>query len=250
MKKFSILLISLTYLSCNSDDAPDFMKSTGKITTEKREISGDFSTIIAYKNIDVYVKEDTFYNVSVEAGKNLLPKITTKVINGVLDIDNKNEFNFVRKYNTPIKVTVTLPVLKNILVFDQASAYGLDTIRSSQINGRDNALGITNQSGGVVDLKLNVFYTLLSSIKTGSTKLSGKNGVIEAYVTGSGKLAAYNLENSIAYIYHYGFNNVEIGAKDILEGDINNTGNIYYKVYSPNLKVTRKIRNAGKVLEK
>jgi len=84
------ILITLSLVAGCSKKKNDCMKSTGKIVFEERTV-GSFKTLEVYNNVNVIVTHGTTYAVTVEAGENLLEKITVDVKGDTLVIKNKNK---------------------------------------------------------------------------------------------------------------------------------------------------------------
>ncbi len=110
MKK-NILLPLLSFLlvlqfSCKNDPLADCFYSTGKITSESRECSQNFSTITVYDNINLIYTDDSVASIRVEAGNNLLSDITSDITDGNLILHNNNRCNWVRRFDIPVNIYV------------------------------------------------------------------------------------------------------------------------------------------------
>ena len=77
MKKF-IYILTITFLGCNSEQAPDCFQTSGKI--ERIELSvDDFSRILVKQNVELIIKQEPFFKVEIEGGKNLLNEVKAEV---------------------------------------------------------------------------------------------------------------------------------------------------------------------------
>src|SRR5687768_15052079 len=98
-------LISLS--SCSKDDWCNCLKSEGPQTTQIRDLA-EFTAVELDHNIDLVVKQDTFYKVEVTCGKNLLDGISTEVNYGKLVLNNNNKCNWLRDLDNKFTVTINV----------------------------------------------------------------------------------------------------------------------------------------------
>src|ERR1035437_4176093 len=92
--KISVALFLVALFStCKKENLCDCIKRTGAIVTETRTING-FDSIVVQDNMNVFIIQDPNFEVKVEAGKNIVPLITTSVVNGTLTISNNNRCNW------------------------------------------------------------------------------------------------------------------------------------------------------------
>ncbi len=120
LKQIKIILILFAVLflsSCKKENSCDCFKRTGTIVTVDREVSG-FDKLFIEDNLNVYITQDSVFDVKIESGENLISLIKTEVTaDGTLFIRNKNRCNWTRSYDKPFNVYVTMPVL-NFLTSD------------------------------------------------------------------------------------------------------------------------------------
>ena len=82
------------------------IEGSGNVTTEKRNVQGDFKSIEVSNAIDLVIEQSDKTEIIVEADDNLQKEITTNVENGNLLFACKyNSFNNI----TSKKVTVKMP---------------------------------------------------------------------------------------------------------------------------------------------
>ncbi len=101
--KYLFFTFSLLFISCDKEEAWDCIKSTGEITTETR-ILENFNKIVLYDNINLWMIQDSTAYIEITAGKNLIPKISIEIENGILIIKNENKYNWLRSYKYSIDV--------------------------------------------------------------------------------------------------------------------------------------------------
>ena len=108
--KYCLLFVPLLLMaSCNSPDAPDCLKSTGRTTIVERYTGSVPRVLEVYDNIDVYLTQDSATEIRIEGGKNILPdvKLEEKAA-GHYVLRNRNTCNWVRSYKRKIKAHIRL----------------------------------------------------------------------------------------------------------------------------------------------
>lgn len=104
-----LLIISFTAISCTRDN---FGESGEKIS-ENRYLPL-FHTIIVKNNINLFLKQDTFYSVEVRCDKNLIDNVLTYVReDSILVCENLNKCLFCG-YDNWIDIKVTFPDISRI----------------------------------------------------------------------------------------------------------------------------------------
>lgn len=182
--KFIIVtLTALLFASCDLATKINGITGSGNVTTEKRNINGDFTEVAVSNAIDLVLEQSDKVEVIVEADDNLQDGITTKIRNGKLEIKCKyNGFNNI----TSKKVIVRAPLIESIEVSSAASAKNLGVIKGSEIN-------IDGSSAATVDLNIEAEKIYCDASSASSIILKGK-GLNGNYKTSSaGTIKAANL---------------------------------------------------------
>lgn len=217
-----LILFSFLLLTLSCKNTPDCFKSTGKITTELRTPALRFHKIQLRDRIDLFISIDTFYQIEVIAGKNLLPKIVTEVHDHTLFIWNANTCNVVRDTEKRIQVHITMPSLESIDHLGYGDIVCEDTLTVDSLN-------VHNEGNGDIHLKLNtrVFYG--DSYAVGDLYLQGKTEYFYYHMNGTNYLRAKDLTvNNYAYLSHYGIADAYIRIRGGFEGEIKGSGNVHY----------------------
>ena len=234
MKKLTcLLLIVCLYASCNSENAPDCLQTTGSIVQQTKEVP-QFSKIRVNEGIHLVVKQGTTYEVQIQSGKNLINDIEAKVVDDRLILSNNNTCNLFRSYeNTTAFVTVpNLIEIRSSTQFDVRSD-GVLNFADFTIISEDFA-DTTAQSVGNFYLNLNcdefrlVFNNLSNAFMEGTV---GEASI--EFESGNGRFEGENLLIENATIFHRGTNDIIINVTNSLQGDIVSTGNIIV-VSTPN----------------
>ena len=115
--KYSNIIIAILVIvlvsACKKENRCDCIKRTGTIISETRSING-FDKFYVEDNINVFLTQDSAFEVKVQAGENIVPLIETVVTDGTLYIRNNNRCNWVRSYKEPFNVYIKMPVIKYI----------------------------------------------------------------------------------------------------------------------------------------
>lgn len=235
-----ILTLSILLFSCDSETAFDCIKKPGTIETQRIE-AGSFDKIVLEDNIDLVISTgDT--SVLIVSGKNLLPKISFVTANNILTITNVNKCNWTRQY-TAATVYLTHPDLKEIQLLGYGNLTSEDTLSISKLRI------ISLESPSDVDLTLSGFKLYISSNNISNFHLNGMVSELSAGLYyGDGILDASNLRVENAYITHSGTNTMKINTRGLLEGSINNVGNL--EIYSAPSEMKIEINGKGKIIKK
>jgi len=107
------LILTLFLSSCGFDiNFGDFgtgKKGNGVVTSETREITGDFTVVSASEGLDVYVTDGNEFEITVEADENIIDLIATDIKNDRLRIHAIENIGRATK-----KVFVTLPEISGL----------------------------------------------------------------------------------------------------------------------------------------
>ncbi len=219
---FAMLVVSGIVFSCKKENMGDCFKSTGDISVEYRTLAA-FDTIEVDDNVNVFITNDTFFEVKVEAGENLIPLVKTKVENNTLKINNDNTCNWVRSFEIPINVYVTMPT--------PGALYSLGVGNIKSLNAlTDRTLIIKMTNSGDVDLELGLPHLLCNiSAANGNMYLRGNVPVFEVFCIGTTIVSASDLLTEKTYIQTWGTGDMHVNASVEVGANINWVGNVYYK---------------------
>ncbi|MCH8319078.1 MAG: DUF2807 domain-containing protein [Bacteroidetes bacterium] len=233
---FIAFISLLLFTTCGKENSFDCLKSTGTIITEKRNLP-DFNSIFIEDNIDVYIVQDTFRNVKIEAGKNIISNIKTEVTEKTLFIKNANKCNWVRSYKKKIKVFVTTNDLITITHDGEGLITSNDTLTDTLF------LHITG--AGDIKLNINAKQIWLAMYVLGNVELSGETDRLNASVNSFGHLLTKDLICKECDILSTGEGDAYIHCEKSLKATIRHVGNIYF--YG-NPEVERIITGDGKIV--
>lgn len=113
--RYFIIIASMTLLlnACKKENNP-CLKSTGSIQREMRSVPDNIRVIKLEKNINLFIEQDTFNAIVIEAGENLMDFIDTDVEGDMLTITNNNKCNFLRSFRKDINAYLTIKDIDSV----------------------------------------------------------------------------------------------------------------------------------------
>lgn len=224
MKMKAILVLSLMlsgffFYSCSKEKTFDCIKSTGDTNKEDRYFD-NFSIIEVYDNINVILVQDLAGKITLEAGENLLPKITCEQNGNKIIIRNKNTCNWVRSYKHPMNVYLGVNQIKSIL----QKGYGKI---SNQEYLKTDTLGINCLEYGDVDLTLESRFIGFIADSHTSLRLAGKSNSIAGSCFKNASVNTEQLKVKWVVIANYSLLDTKIYCDSFLQAKTGSSGNIY-----------------------
>lgn len=215
-------VLLLFFVSCNKETAPDCFKRNGEETTITR-YTERFTTLILNSDMDVELVQSQEARLELSGGKNVLLKVSNDVNNGMLEIDNKNNCNFVRGYKRKIQVKVYCPSIRRI------RNKGVGNISMPQGFTVDS-LEVSTESVGDVHVNGNFDELVVNTGSHGDVYVKGNANRFYAYIAGTNYLKAEGLRSKYVYTNTNCLGDcfVDLSATQLFEYVITNNGNIYY----------------------
>ena len=201
MKKFHFTKISIAlffvvlFSTCKKENLCDCIKRTGTIVTETRAITG-FDSIVALDNMNVFIMQDPNFEVKVEAGKNIVPLITTEVVNGTLTISNNNRCNWTRSYDKPFNVYIKMPVVHCVTSNGTGNVKSLNTITT-------NELSIWIKNSGNIELIVNNSKVTTQIFGAGDVTLQGATTNHYCDIGGTAFLNCKDLQTNYTWVHTF-----------------------------------------------
>ena len=214
--------------------------SAGTVILEKRNLS-DFDSIDVGGYVNLFLTQDSIDAVTVESGKNVISGITTEVSNGLLVIRNTNECNWLRSYNVPVDVYISVKHLLKIYYEASGNVTSTNTLIS-------NSLGIIAWGGcGSIKVDMNV-QSGYFSLQQGTVDLTlrGHCSISSIFAGDYGAIDCKDLTTGFTFVTNQGSNYCYVQAAQYLEATIKSIGNIYYSG-TPDSVITH-IKGSGKVI--
>ncbi|WP_286706881.1 head GIN domain-containing protein [Flavobacterium sp. 38-13] len=231
-----IVLFSIAFLSCDSENANDCFQTSGTPITREFVVN-DFKKINIGEGIELIIKQGPEKKVVVKTGENLLGGITAEVQNEELFLRNSNGCNWVRDYNTT-QVYVTTPTLINVY---SSSQFGVKS---------DGVLGFPSlslQSGmfsdtasGTFEVEVNCNQLTIEDNKDSYFAVSGTTQALYiGFYNGNARFDGSDLTAKEVHVFHRSSNDIIVRPTDKISGTIYSTGNVVLKNVPPVIEVTQ-----------
>jgi hypothetical protein len=220
--RFAVGLAVATTLSTCGPDA-DCLKSTGAITTERREVAPGLLTVTTYDNVDLRLVQDTQTYAEVRAGKNLIGDIEFTRKGNSLEISNTSSCNWMRSYDTPREVTLHVPSIVNVFLRGQGN---ISTVgQFEQDTAFFHLIG-----AGDYDLNLKSRQLYLDQYELGDMTVRGSAIEMHFLVGGAGRFFGQGFDARRCYLTMTRDSDGDARARatDLIVGVVAGTGTLYY----------------------
>lgn len=234
----SIFAFVLSGIACRKENRGDCFKRTGDIITETRSVSG-FDKIFVEDNVNVFITQDSVFEVKVEAGENLIPLIKTELTDGELRIKNDNRCNWTRSYKPQVNVYLKMPVVKYITSDGVGTIKSTNTITTPSFDYRLMNLGD-------IELTVSNQEVIGHMHGAGDIYLHGTTNHHACNIVGNGFIRASDLRTSYTWISSTTSGNVYVRASDLLQVLIHGNGDVIY--YGQPSTVEYEITGTGKLI--
>lgn len=239
----TLLLILITAVSCNGDNAPECFRNAGNKTSYEVGVH-NFTSMYVSAGIEVVLVQGATQSVVIETGENLKEYISAKVINGELRLENTMSCNWVRDYNTTT-ITVTTPNLEKIYSATQC------TIRSAGTLILPNLLiqsGIFEETAsGTLSLDVDCENLTIEDNQNLHCIITGYiDNLSVNFYAGDARFDGTGLESENVQVFHRSSNDIIVRANQQVTGTLYSTGNLVLLNNPP--VVTVEQRYTGKVL--
>ena len=215
MKKILLLiLLSTLLLGCRYSGLHG-VAGSGVRKTETRQVAA-FNSITADGAFEIEVVQQQTQSLTVEGDDNVLPLVTTSVVNGRLRISNERNYSV----SKAIKIKISTPNLEAL------SANGASTIDVNGVNS--NKFEIESNGAGTI-------------------RVSGTTESLRINANGAGTVDAQKLRALKAEVESNGVSEVEVFAKDELNVTVSGPSTV---TYDGNPSVNQTINGPGSVKKK
>jgi hypothetical protein len=189
------------------------INGSGNLVTETRSVP-DFKRISTAGSMDVTVKVGSPTSVDVTADDNLLPYVTTEVVDGTLKIGMKSgRYHFTKGH----KIAISTPALEKFAISGSSDV---------DIGGLDGERFEASISG------------------SGDLHARGRVGSASGSISGSGDLDLRDLEARDVHVSIAGSGDARVNATEKLDVKIAGSGDVQYRG-SPS--VTKSVAGSGSV---
>lgn len=203
--------------SCHFDINLGQIDGNGNVTTQDRQVDGDFHIVKGSSGIDVYLTEGSENKIVVEADENLQDIIETVVMDGKLTI--RTSENIGRSKSK--KVHVTFTNLDGIM-----ASSGSDVMSNSVI--KSESLNLDASSGADLELEI-IANTVYAETSSGADmKISGKASSLSAKASSGSDLNAKELLVVSCNADASSGADITVNVKDRLDAEATSGGDVHY----------------------
>ncbi len=225
MKKLFCTIL-LVILSCDSEDVLDCFQTAGNIITQTME-TPNFERVLVNRGIELIVKQDSNYTVSIETGENLLNDIEVKVVDERLILTDNNNCNFVRDYGVT-KIVITSPNLTEIRSSSQYDVSSEGVISYEQLTLISEDFNNASEFA-VGDFRFEVDMENLRTVANNLSFFYIEGQVDNLYIgffAGASRFEGENLMAQNISVYHRGSNDMIVNPQLSLTGILRGTGDL------------------------
>jgi len=237
MKRKTVLLVIMVIPLLISACIFSVVRGSGEIDSEERSVSS-FNKVELNGVGTLYITQGDEEKLKVEAERNILPHIESKVRGNTLIIGFEDDkWTQVVQPTEPIKYFLTLKEVSNI------ELSGAGRVVSEHLEASE--LRITSSGAGDIEIDTLTADNLIVKLSgAGNCNISGQ--VIDQRITisGAGNYSAESLQTEITSIHVSGMGTSELWATEELDIEISGAGNVRY--YG-NPHVTQEISGAGNI---
>jgi hypothetical protein len=234
----SILIVILSGLSCKKENRWDLVKRTGDIVTETRTVA-PFKKIYLEDNVNVFITQDSVFEVKVEAGENLISLIKTEVRDSQIFISNDNKYNWTRSYKPKVNVYLRMPEIKFITSDGTGKIQSLNTITTPSFDYRLKDIGD-------IELTVNNHDVLGHMHGPGDVYLHGATYHHACHIVGNGFIHAEDLTTSYTWMYTNTSGNIYMRVQGLLQLTLDGSGDIIYTGHPGTVETIT--RGTGKII--
>ena len=210
---FLLIAIVLSFTSCRK-----VLFDSGNLIVEERVISESYTGIVVEGSMDVYIVQDSTFDIQVEAGERKMPFIKTKVFSDDLIITEEDN-HIINDKRT--KVYVSASFLNRLEMSGSGNVYGTGIV--------GDYLNIDLQGSGDIQIDVEVEgYVDLDVRGSGDTKLTGTATSLSVNIEGSGDVDARYLPVDDCHVFIDGSGDVRVNVSSHLHIEINGSGDVYY----------------------
>lgn len=170
------------------------IEGSGRVVQQRRDV-GSFDSVETQGSENVEVRFGPTPSLVIAADDNILPLITTQVVNGELKIGSRGSF----RMHGPIRAWVTTPNLKafttsgsgDVLIHDVnngALALTMNGSGSMTANGRTGRLDVTLNGSGRAQLASLAATDVTAGLNGSGSATVNAHGRLDARIFGSGSL--------------------------------------------------------------
>lgn len=219
-----LFLLGLATLSAQrynyGDDRGEKVRGNGDITTESRNVNGNFTGIDVCCAIKVELTQASSNSIRVEADENILEYVITEIEGDDLHIHFRKGIN--------VRTTKAVKVYVNLAELDEIEASGAAQVMTmGTFNGDELEIDCNSASVVKIDFQGNEVSVDVNSAAI--VELEGRSQRIELEASSAGRIDAKEHTASEAEAKANSAAVISIGVTDKLNADANSAASIRYR---------------------
>lgn len=208
--------LSLFLSSCQFNIAG--VSGNGNVQTEKRtSVADGFTSVKASHGLDVYIRQENTFEVTVEADENLLELIRTEVEGNELHIYAKKSIGNAKAK----KIYVSAPKIEGI-----TSSSGADIIVENLL--KSDKLELKSSSGSDIVVETHADYVSCDSSSGSDIRIKGEANTLNAEASSGSAVRASDLKVAKCKAKASSGGDVYIHVTEDLVADASSGGNVRY----------------------
>jgi hypothetical protein len=231
------VFISVFLCGCKKENRCDCIKRTGEIIKDVRHIEG-FDKVFVEDNLNVFITQDSKFEITVEAGENIAPLIKTQVEDGTLYIRNKNRCNWTRSYKKPLNVYVHMPKIRFITSDGTGDITSENTILTDTVD-------VQTKNSGNIELTVNNKQVLTHIHGSGDVTLHGFTKEHDCSIGGTAYIYASDMLTNYTYIHAFTIGQCYVKAWSLIICQIDDSGDVF--CYGNPITVQKTLKGPGQL---
>ena len=243
--RFNIIVIIISCLGLqHCQKGPDFLKSYGTETNKNIVLDRPCLKLRVGQKFKLFITSDISKpeQINIQYGSNVIDKIRLEWQNDIYVLEDKNTFNWVRRFKVQPVCTMNIHKLNVLDIQGAASINFLDTLQTDQID--ETMKSVDNQK-----LLINCGNLYGSGANTGHVDLAGRGTIFSWSCENGSSVDAVNLRSDDAYINHYTAREIRVNPENKLIASVFGAGNIVY-LRDPLVKLEIKELGTGRVIKR
>jgi len=216
--KLTLILFLGTMMSSCGIDMFNRIEGNRNVISKERKINGDFTRVKVSNGIDLYIKQGSSNEISVEADENLHDIIITEVEGDRLKI--YTERNIWRAKSNKVYLTV-----RNLEELKATS--GSDVYSQGVLKVKD--LIVSTSSGADMRIEVDADNVNSSSSSGADLRIKGKANFHETQASSGSSIDAYGLESKEVSAKVSSGADIRVYASESISARANSGGDIRYK---------------------
>lgn len=224
LKVALLLLLFLQVTSCKKPENRSCWKGAGS-SISKIIVLPDFQQMEIHQRLKIELIQDSVSYMEVIAGENLVNFIDWKVVDGKLEIWNRNKCPFLRYKNDEFTLKIHFTVLSKLIYWGSELLTSKDTIQTNHLDVLMN--------DGAGDLDLTVLANSINVVNPhgfSNISLGGTCGFLRLDIDGYGRFDARQMQVTDSISLMYASNGISyLSANQVkLKAELSSTGDIWY----------------------